>query len=145
VARGEIRLHVVRHAELGQESLEASALRREDPIAAAEAAEHGAHAAQLLDGLRHVAVEGAGDLERRARRVEEREAAAHAEADDAGPSRVDLRPRREPRARGLEVGDDASDLAARHADERPEDAQHARAGHVVEVDRERDYPSSATR
>src|SRR5439155_1668190 len=57
---------VVRHAELLQVLLEPAALRREEAIAPAEAGDHRADAAELLGGLRDVAVEDGRGPGRRA-------------------------------------------------------------------------------
>src|SRR5207302_799290 len=76
-----------------------------EAIAPPEAGDHRTDAVELVGGLRDVAVEDGRGAERRAHGVEEREAAPHAEAGDAGARRIDLGPGGEPRARGLEVGE----------------------------------------
>src|SRR5207245_3217580 len=104
--------NVVRHADLFQVLLEPAALRREEAIAPPEAGDHRTDAAELVGGLRDVAVEDGRGAERRAHGVEAREAAPHAETGDAGARRVDLGPGREPRARGLQVRERGPVLAA---------------------------------
>ena len=91
---------------------------------------------KLFGRFRHVAIEDAGRLERRLQRVQQREAAAEAEADHAGASSVHLGPLREPRARRLEVRE-GRPLAAAEREEGAQHAEHFRRSRVEEVRRQR--------
>src|SRR5271156_1899555 len=91
VTRLFVDFDVVVDAHLGQQLFEPASLRREDPVVAAVASEHGTYAAQLVGGFGHVAVESRGDAEGSAGRVHQRETAAHTEADHSDARRVDAR------------------------------------------------------
>src|SRR5581483_11812119 len=112
-------------AERGEMRLEPPTLRREETVASAVPGDDRADAAEILRGFRHVAVEDARRAERRPHRVEERESAAETEADDARPPRVDVAPRSEPGARGLEIGE-RRPLAPPECQHRPRDAEETR-------------------
>ncbi len=127
---------VVLDGEFVEQRVEATASRPEDPIPAAIAAEHRADAGERLGALRDVSVEARDDVGRRARRIQQRKATAHAEACDTETRRVDLRTIGEPAARGVDGGKRGA-VAARERAQRAKHTQRARAAARVEVRRER--------
>ncbi len=126
-------LHVVRHAQRGQRTGQPAGRTAQRDVPPSVAADHRAGPLEdLLGPARQRPVVGRGRVEAPGR-GEQREAPAHAEADDADPPRA-VRPGCQPCAGGLEVAEGRALPTRQRTERRPQAPHRAARGEQVRRD-----------